>query len=413
MRVPLIISIGLALSACGRSDLAPLVVEASDAPDDTLTAVDSAIDSRPAPPRCSGTWSFAPSVGYFTGAKYAQVPAGIAVGDFNHDGALDIAAVNYDNSIGILINAGNGTFDRPVTYAMAAVTPQAEAIAVGDFNGDGSLDVAASCGGYPGNVGVFFNAGDGTFGAESVTHATGGGSGMVAVGDFNRDGAPDLAVTNSIDDTVSVLINDGNGTFAAQVIYAVGTGAAGDAYSLAVADFNGDGFDDLVVVGGGTSVSVFFNRGDGTFSPQVTYAPPAGRVIVADFNADGRPDLGLADVNGQASAGVWLNAGHGVFAPQPVTAINPQAWGFGVGDFNGDGRLDLATSSDEDPTASLLLGVGDGSFAPQLTYSVGTWNESLAVADFNGDGLADLAVSNATGFPPDLPSLYLFLSQCK
>jgi hypothetical protein len=115
MRVPLII----ALSACGRSDLAPLVVEASDAPDDTLTAVDSAIDSRPAPPRCSGTWSFAPSVGYFTGAKYAQVPAGIAVGDFNHDGALDIAAVNYDNSIGILINAGNGTFDRPVTYVEA------------------------------------------------------------------------------------------------------------------------------------------------------------------------------------------------------------------------------------------------------------------------------------------------------
>ena len=363
-------------------------------------------------PLCTGTWSFAPSAGYFTGTKEGQEPAGIAVGDFNHDGAIDIASVHFDNSVGILINAGDGAFREPVTYAMSVLSPQAEAIAVGDFNGDGSLDVAVSCGGYPGNVGVMFNAGDGTFSAESVTYAIGGGSGMIAVGDFNGDGAPDLAVTNSIDGTVSVLLNAGDGTFAQQVTYSAG-GAPGDAYSLAVADFNGDGANDLAVVGGASAVIVLLNAGDGTFAKQVTYAPPAGRVLVADFNGDGRPDLGLAGVNGQAAAGVWLNAGHGAFDPQPTTAIDSNAWGFGVGDFNGDRRLDLATSSFDHQTTSVLLGAGDGSFAPQLTYAVGLWNESLAVADFNGDGLADLAVSNSTGFPPELPSLYVFLSQCR
>ncbi len=139
------------------------------------------------------------------------------VGDFNGDGKPDLAVGNFvgianiassSNSVSVLLNQGNGTFGPQSTYATGKYT---SSIAVGDFNGDGKPDLAVVNQG-DNTVGVLLNMGNGTFRSQTA-YAAGNVPVSVAVGDFNGDGKPDLAVTNGTDNTVSVLVNEGNGIF--------------------------------------------------------------------------------------------------------------------------------------------------------------------------------------------------------
>jgi hypothetical protein len=334
-----------------------------------------------------------------------NVAYSVAVGDFNGDGLPDLAVVGRDDNnptgtVSILLGNGDGTFQAPRVYP-AGTGYTTWSVAVGDFNRDGHLDLAVANGGGgegidPCYVSVLLGNGDGTF-QVAQNYATGSGSFAVAVGDFNEDGSLDLAVANNIDGTVSLLLGHGDGTFQAARNYAVGSGPL----SIAVGDFNGDGHLDLAVAGGQVyygddkgSVSVLLGHGDGTFQDAHIDAISTGlrSVAVGDFNGDGTPDLAIASGDGTVS--ILLGKGDGTF--QTTQTFNVASAAFlAVGDFDGDGRPDLAVAGS---VLTILLGNGDGTFHSEQSYGGAYFalfgGPALVAADFNGDGHLDLALAN-------------------
>jgi hypothetical protein len=242
-------------------------------------------------------------------------PVNLALADFNGDGSLDIAAGADSNSVIVLLNrgggySGDGSFSFSFTLQTYTVAPSWDTpapcqVAVGDFNGDGKPDLAATVY-YHGTVCVLPNNGDGTgtFGTGQQ-FAVGGSPTALAVGDFNGDGKDDLAVTvvtasgtiNSYGVSVLQNLGDGTGTFAAARTYTLG----GSATSIAVGDFNKDGKFDLVTTG--AEMDVLLNNGDGTFGAALKVGPTGSQVVVGDFNGDGYKDL--AQIDG-AGAGIDL-----------------------------------------------------------------------------------------------------------
>jgi hypothetical protein len=334
------------------------------------------------------------------------LPYSVAVGDFNGDGNLDLAIANFGggggNTLSILLGDGTGNFSLASSPATGSGP---YSVAVGDFNGDGKLDLAVANVGSS-TVSILLGDGTGNFTLAS-SPATGIDPASVAVGDFNGDGKLDLAVANACGNnpncnsggTVSILLGDGTGNFALASSPATGN----KPYSVAVGDFNGDGKLDLAVANNGSNtVSILLGDGTGNFtlaSSPVTGNSPIS-VAVADFNGDGKLDLAVANQCGNDpncdSAGtvsILLGDGTGNFtlASSPGTGYYPNS--VAVGDFNGDGKLDLAVANLDDSTVSILLGDGTGNFT--LTSSPATGNpDSVAVGDFNGDGKQDLAVAN-------------------
>ena len=319
----------------------------------------------------------------------------------------------------VMLGKGGGTFRQPVTYAAGSYQPMS--IAAGDFNGDGVVDLAiasqcassVSCG--TGQVSVLLGNGDGTF-QSPVPYATGtGASYFVATGDFNGDGILDLAVANqtSGNSTVAILLGNGNGTFQAPVPYA--TGAASAVY-LAVGDFNLDGASDLAVINGGTqdSVSILLGNGDGTLQGAVVYASGgafANGAAVADLNGDGAPDLAVVNscatytnlaCSQSGSVAVLLGNGDGTFqAPVAYGSGGNQPNSVATADFDGDGMPDLAvgnigpTGGGAGSVLGLLPGNGDGTFAPATSFIAGGSSAAfVSVADFNGDGQPDVALAS-------------------
>ena len=324
-------------------------------------------------------------------------PAAVTVGDFNGDGKADLAVANGSSgTVTVLLGNGDGTFTAaagsPITVGSRPVS-----VAVGDFNGDGKADLAVA--NYVDNtVTVLLGNGDGTFTAAGSPIVVGNGATSVAVGDFNGDGKADLAVANYVDNTVTVLLGNGDGTFtAAGSPIVVGNGAT----SVAVGDFNGDGKADLAVANYvDNTVTVLLGNGDGTFTPAagspIVVGNGPGSVVVGDFNGDSKSDLAVAN-NGDNTVTVLLGNGDGTFtaAGSPIVVGNG-ATSVAVGDFNGDGKADLAVANYGSGTLTVLLGNGDGTFAAAAGSPITVGNNASAVAagDFNGDGKADLAVAN-------------------
>lgn len=171
---------------------------------------------------------------------------------------------------------------------------------------------------------------------------------------------------------------------------------------MAIADFNGDGRLDLAIPGPqnenwfGTSVAVFLGNGDGTFQPGNDFATSTGPITVAtgDFNGDGKPDLAVVGYN-SATLSILIGNGDGTFQGHVDYAVGVEPTSVAVGDFNGDGKLDIAVANQYDGTVSVLLGNGNGTFQSPVTYTAGGNPGGIAVADLNGDGKLDLVV--ATG----------------
>ena len=334
-------------------------------------------------------------------------PLSVAVGDFNGDGKLDLAVTNgSSNNVSILLGNGDGSFQTHVDYPTGA---QPTSVEVGDFNGDGKLDLAITnqncalvpCG--PGSLSILLGKGDGTF-EPAVNYATGSAPYGVAVADFNRDGKQDLVVANSNESDISVLLGNGDGTFQTEVKY--NTGSIPNPAGVAVGDFNGDGHLDLAVAdfacpGGAAgcgSVSVLLGNGDGTFKAAVNYAAGAQPISIAvgDFNRDGKLDLAVAN-NSNSSVSVLLGNGDGTFKAAVNYSVPSDAVSVAVGDFNGDGKLDLAVAVFYSTCVSVFLGKGDGTFAAGVNYVAGTNPNSIALGDFNGDGRIDVAVADSGG----------------
>jgi hypothetical protein len=326
-------------------------------------------------------------------------PAAVAVGDFNGDRVRDLVVANRDsNTVSVFLGNRGGTFQTPVNYAVGSLP---HSVVVGDFNRDGITDIAvANAGGWftPGSVSVLLGNGNGTF--QAARNFATSGSVSLAVGDFNHDGIPDLAVANASNFSVGVMLGNGDGSFRTAFNYS----QQGRPLSVAVGDFNHDGIPDIAVansamLGGHPGVSVLLGNGDGSFHSGGNYAVAGSptSVAVGDFNGDGVADLAVAtssQFGGSDGVSVLLGNGNGTFqAPQNFSAgAYPNA--VAVGDFNGDGRLDLAVVNEASNTVSVLLGNGNGTFQAPQNFSAGSEPSALAVADFNGDGLPDLVIAN-------------------
>jgi uncharacterized protein (TIGR03437 family) len=277
----------------------------------------------------------------------------------------------------------------------------ASSIAVGDFNGDGKQDLAVA-NVASGNVTVLLGNGSGGFSAAAGSPFTVGSFPyFLTVGDFNGDGKLDLAVADTSSNDVTILLGNGSGAFSAAPGSPFAAGA--DPYSLAVGDFNGDGNLDLAVANAGHSVTVLLGNGSGGFSAAPGSPFAAGSdpdsIVTGDFNGDGKLDLAVANARGD-NVTILLGNGSGGFSAAPGSpfAAGSDPTSIALGDFNGDGKLDLAASNGDSNSVTVLLGNGSGGFSasPGSPFTVGSLPYSLAVGDFNGDGRLDIAVADAT-----------------
>ena len=347
--------------------------------------------------------SFSPVTNFPVGTNIG----GVVTDDFNNDGHLDLATASFDPTTGshgvtVLLGDGQGGFSAPRHSAGGA---SGGALAAGDFNRDGNLDLATT---HAYSVRVRLGNGDGTFRSSFAVPIQSGQTTPVSVGvaDFNADQKPDLVVVTGLEmfsgtgGYIEVLLGDGAGGFSTCQL----TEHFPSPTSLVIDDLNADGIPDVVVTDYGDGnqgwVGVWLGNGDGTLGngyPSGTFATAIypTDVTVGDFTGDGIPDLVTTSNAVGGSLNVLPGRGDGTFAAR----ISSQAYSghsLVAADFNGDGRLDALVAgegSDDYGPLNLFLGRGDGTFEGPEDVDVGGWNlGSPAAGDFNGDGRPDLAV---------------------
>jgi hypothetical protein len=329
--------------------------------------------------------SFLAPVSYDLGAAGQEA----VVSDFNGDGNKDVAVTLNTGpfrKLAVKLGDGTGRLGAPVFYNSSG----ANGLATGDVNGDGRPDLVTVAGSW---VFAYLGNGDGTFQAPLKSPSGGTSEGDISLGDVNGDHVPDVATANTADqDSVSVLLGKGDGTFQAPTVYPLGQEGP---MVTRIGDLDGDGRGDVTVdTYYSSKLHVFYGNGN-----QQTYnlEVPHGHVL-ADVNRDGHLDV----VGGQYSShiGVLLNRGDGtlqkaVYYPGPTYSLFPE-----TGDLNRDGKVDLAMANGGFGTVGWVLGNGDSSFqAPGTAFigETGWWHPRIAVGDLTHDGYDDLVVPGQTG----------------
>jgi hypothetical protein len=375
----------------------------------------------------------------------------VLLGDFNHDGHLDLALANsQDSLVRVALGTGNGSFGAAQTVLVGG---QPQALVAADFAGNGRLGIATA-GGITGAVSVRLGLGDGTFQAPPRFNVGNQPNGLVAA-NFNDDGQLDVAVANAVSPGgTSILLGRGDGTFDPQTLLSTGVSTA-----IVSADFNGDGRTDLATTTFDPTtqqgdVTVLLGKGDGTF-PTILPPVPVGlfpvALVTGDFNGDGRLDIAVVnefsntvsillndgggkvsvvetipvgigphaiyaaritgdpymdlvvansnvDSNGMShgtgSVCVLRGEGNGMFQP-PATflPVGKDPVGIVAGDF-GNGRTDIATANAGGNDVSVLMDQGGGNFAPAVSFAAGTQPSAIVAGDFKSDGHLDLATTN-------------------
>ncbi|MBI4850741.1 MAG: VCBS repeat-containing protein [Acidobacteria bacterium] len=339
----------------------------------------------------------------------ATTPVHNTVGDVNLDGILDIVTANFSaNTISIFYGDGLGGFNAPMDIPVGTAPVYVE---IARLDSDAQPEIIA-VNGDSNDVSIVFFGGEGGFFVDSVSVGTDPFS--AAAGDFNGDGTNEIAVTNLGNNTVSI-ISGGDGFF---VVNTIDVGL--QPFSVATADLNKDSFLDLAVTNQGAgTVSILIGDGDNGFTSTTTLTVGANpqSVKIADLNIDGNLDLAVANL-GSNNISVLLGNGAGGFTNQTgspyAVANNPQV--VVISDLNGDGRLDLASSSSSTQNISVLLANPTTGFAPSINFLSGVTNTagglaSLVTADFNSDGKPDIA---ATGLVSNNISLLFntFSARC-
>jgi hypothetical protein len=286
---------------------------------------------------------------------------------------------------------------------------------LGDLDGDGDLDfVVGACkrrGDHPdrdnGQVIVMLNDGHGSFARRSGSYASGGANvPKVALGDFDGDGDLDVAAVDHDSYLVTLLANDGHGALSPAPTSPVKTsdGKRPHTHDVAAGDVDGDGRPDLVTTNADDgNVSVLLNRGGARFEPAPGSPFPAGRhpydgIVLADFDRDGKLDIAVPDLRGNQAV-VLAGSGDGRF-PKIVsqTGVGPRPGFLAAGDFDGDGNPDLVATHDDDALVAVLKGDGKGGFAhangSPIALKDTVWG--IAIGDVDGDRDLDVVLGSHT-----------------
>ena len=312
-------------------------------------------------------------------------PTAIITADFNNDGKLDLAIANgQDNTVSILWGGASGTFGSSSTFPVGT---QPVTLATADLNGDGLPDLLVGNAGSKTITVLLSNGGSFTPGPSvallDAPYA-------IATGDLDGDGHVDIIVTTQNASDTSLYLGNGDGSFTLAPDAQFLDGNA----QIGIGDFNRDGNLDVLIEN-----SEVLGDGHGNFNFYDLYFFGGQLVSLGDFNNDGKLDVAFATSNFNSGPviDIRLGNGDGTFVPSVAYPAASSIVFFASGDFNGDGFPDLAivhSSASGAGNIGMMFGNGDGSFQPELTFMAGSQTAALAIGDFNGDGRLDIAAVN-------------------
>ncbi len=344
----------------------------------------------------NGDGSFSSILGSSHTASYFV--AGIAVADLDGNGTPDILTLNSNatsvgsKSIAVFPNNA-GNFPAHTSFAVNRIPAT---LTIGDFNGDGRLDVAS---GESAGVSMLLNLGAAALRAPITADAEEYGTGGITT-DLNKDGLADIVVLADAQQfhvpfgQVTAFLGNLNTKFGFTTIL---SGLQGPSL-LAAANFNGDGFNDVCDVSGDQLEVVFYTSpgGFGNTSAPVTLPAYPNALAAGSFNPGQKGDFADIAFTDGLSLYVMLETGVATFAPATVYAVGSNPVAVVTRDMNGDGKTDLIVVNHDSDNVSILLGKGDGSFMPAVNYAAGTAPTVVTTGDFNRDNKIDLAVANGT-----------------
>ena len=323
----------------------------------------------------------------------------IAMGDLDGDGDLDVVAARFGLAETVWRNNGAGVFSaHPVTPSFGAGSTNS--IALGDIDGDGDLDAVVGNGGGQAET-VWLNNGAGSFATHPTVPGFGAGNTtFVALRDLDGDGDLDAIAVNNAGQATTVWLNDGAGVFTSHPV-TPSFGAGGTKTYAALGDLDGDGDIDVVLTDSAAQQSVWLNDGTGSFSlrPSGAIFGPAGSFAIALGDVDGDGDLD-AVVPYFASERVFLNDGTGLFTAHPTTPSfgSGTSISLALGDIDGDGDLDAVVGNLLGEPATVWFNDGAGSFSSNpASPSFGTGTVMVALGDVDGDGDLDVILADGGG----------------
>lgn len=327
-----------------------------------------------------------------------ETPTDVAVGDFNNDGIPDLVNIAQDNRGDFYSQVHFGIdgeqYWQPVSYRIGTNPTD---IKVADLNNDGAEDIIVANSGES-TLSLLMNNGDGTFARQS-TRFTGEEPVAFELGDLNLDGKLDLIVANRAKNTIGVLLSNSVTVFSDQVTYEVGSLPG----AVTVGDINNDGLPDIISINQGDgSISILMNQGKNVQTGNTTFAQQQQLLdlgddlatgILGDFNEDGTNDLALTDVVSKQLI-IMIGLGNGTFDTATYRSVGNNPMDIGIGDSDGDGHLDLFVLNQDDDTVSAFFGLGNGTFGAEQVYEVGDNPTGMTIADADRNGRPDILTAN-------------------